>query len=1021
MKLSSFLTSLPSKAFGVGSPFGRACVGSFGVGSPFGRAWLGLFLLALLTACTGKYQYEEVKGDLSGTRIYTLKNGLKVYLSVNKEEPRIQTYIAVRTGSKNDPSETTGLAHYLEHLMFKGTGKFGVTDSLKEAPLLADIERRYEHYRTLTDPEARRIAYRGIDSVSQLAAQYFIPNEYDKLMAAIGAEGTNAYTSNDVTCYTEDIPANEVENWARIQSDRFQNMVIRGFHTELEAVYEEYNIHLTDDTDKLFNALLAKLFPNHPYGTQTTIGTQEHLKNPSITNIKNYFKKWYVPNNVAICMSGDLNPDEVIATIDKYFGQWLPGDDVAQPEFPALPAINAPIDTTVIGLEAETLWMGYRFDKASSLQADTLQVIEHILSNGTAGLFDLDINQQMLMAQAWGGVMAMMEHSMFILGGTPRDGQTLDEVRDLFLQEMEKLKKGDFSDDLLPSVINNLKLQYYNSLENNRARANMYVQAFINGTPWEQEVQSLSRIEGITKEQIVSFAQQHFSDNYVTVFKRQGVDPSQKKIDKPQITPIPTNRDLVSDFVTQIQNAEVKPIQPRFVDFNKDLTFGSVHDGRFIPSNSDLSSTSAHEGFPFVYVKNTENGRFQLSFHYDFGEESDLRYAYAADYIDYLGTDSLTAQQLKQQFYKLACSYHISVSPRSISVSLNGLSDNMPEALRLLEHLLQCAKVDNDAYQQFIAIREKQRIDAKADQQTNFQYLVQYGIYGPYNSYRNSMTAQQLIDTDPQLLLDLLKDLSLHKHTLLYYGPMTESQLAEAVTRYHHTPTGREGRFSRPLTEAKHYTSLPTPQNEILLAPYDAKNIYMRMYHNEQREWNPDEAPIIALFNEYYGGGMNTVVFQELRETRGLAYNAYAIYIQPQYKDQKESFFTHIITQNDKMMDCVRQFQAILDTIPESEASFQIAKDALTKRLASQRTTKFALINAWLTARDRGIDYDLNERIYNALPSLTLNDIVKFEQQQMARKPYRYIILGNEKDLDMKALGQLGPIKRVSTTEIFGY
>ena len=423
-----------------------------------------LFTILLLTACDGKYKYEEVKGDLSNTRIYTLDNGLKVYLSVNKEQPRIQTYIAVRTGSKNDPAETTGLAHYLEHLMFKGTYQFGVTDSAKEAPLLDDIEQRYEQYRRLTDPEERRVAYAGIDSVSQVAAQYFIPNEYDKLMAAIGSEGSNAYTSNDVTCYVEDIPSNEVENWAKIQADRFQNMVIRGFHTELEAVYEEYNIHLTDDTDKLFNALLAKLFPNHPYGTQTTIGTQEHLKNPSITNIKEYFKKWYVPNNVAICMAGDFDPDEVIATIDKYFGEWQPGEDVAQPEFPALPELTAPVDTTVVGVEAETLWIGYRFDRGASLQADTLQVIGQMLSNGTAGLFDLDINQQMKMLSAWGGAETMMDHSLFILGGSPKEGQSLDEVRQLLLAEIDKLKQGEFSDDLLPSVKNNLKLQYYNAL-----------------------------------------------------------------------------------------------------------------------------------------------------------------------------------------------------------------------------------------------------------------------------------------------------------------------------------------------------------------------------------------------------------------------------------------------------------------------------------------------------------------------------------------------------------------------------
>ena len=271
------------------------------------------------------YKYESVPGDMMQTRIYTLDNGLKVYLSVNKEKPRIQTYIAVRTGSKNDPAETTGLAHYLEHLMFKGTKLFGTNNPEAEAPLLADIEQRYEKYRLMTDPAQRKQAYHEIDSVSQLAAKYFIPNEYDKLMAAIGAEGTNAYTSNDVTCYTEDIPSNEIENWAKIQSDRFQNMVIRGFHTELEAVYEEYNISLTADIRKLFAAMSKLLAPTHPYGTQTTLGSQEHLKNPSITNIKNYFNKWYVPNNVAICMAGDLDPDKTIAIIDLYFSGWKPG------------------------------------------------------------------------------------------------------------------------------------------------------------------------------------------------------------------------------------------------------------------------------------------------------------------------------------------------------------------------------------------------------------------------------------------------------------------------------------------------------------------------------------------------------------------------------------------------------------------------------------------------------------------------------------------------------------------------
>ncbi len=945
------------------------------------------------------YPYEVVKGDLMQTRIYKLDNGLTVYLSVNKEKPRIQTYIAVRTGSKNDPAETTGLAHYLEHLMFKGTDKYGVTDPVAEKPYLDEIEARYEEYRQISDPALRRQKYHEIDSVSQLAAKYFIPNEYDKLMSTIGAQGTNAYTSNDVTCYTEDIPSNEVENWAKIQADRFQHMVIRGFHTELEAVYEEYNIGIAQDNRKLWESMSKMLFPTHPYGTQTTIGTQEHLKNPSITNIKNYFDKWYRPNNVAICMAGDMDPDQVIATIDKYFGSWQPGADVRQPVFPALAPITAPRDTTVYGLEAETLWMGWRFDRGNSLQIDTLQVIEGMLSNGTAGLIDLNINQQMKMLQAWGGVQGLRDHSGFIMAGTPKEGQSLDEVKSLLLAEIDKLKRGAFSDDLLPSVINNAKLDYYTRLESNYYRASSFVTTYINEVPWAQQVGYLDRISNITKEQIMSFVSRHFRDNYVVVYKRQGEDPNLKKIDKPSITPIPTNRDLMSQFVKDVQNTPVEPIQPRFVDFKRDLTFGKTK-----------------KSLPYIYVKNTENGRFVLSFKYDFGEEANLKYSYAPNYLEYLGTDKLTNEQIKQQFYKLACSYSINVGTRQTTVTLNGLSENMPQALALLEDLLQNAKVDTDAWEQYIQLVEKSRADAKLNQGSNFSALVNYGIHGPYNPVRNIMTAEQLRQQNPQEMLDLLKNLSQYEHTLLYYGPMSEQELSAAVSKHHKT-----SKRLLPAPASRHYTMEPTPQNEVLIAPYEAKNIYMRMIHNEQRPWHPEEAAVKALFNEYYGGGMNTIVFQELREARGLAYNAFAMYAEPSYKDQSEYFLTHIITQNDKMMDCVRQFHQILDTMPQSETAFRIAKEALTKRLASQRTTKFGLINAWLSAQWLGIDYDVDERIYNALPGLTLQDIVRFEQQQMAHKPYRYVILGDEKELDMESLEKIGPIRRLSTEEIFGY
>lgn len=964
------------------------------------KTFITACLLALgLSAQAKDYQYQTVEGDLTKTRIYTLDNGLRVYLSVNKDKPRIQTYIAVRTGSKNDPAETTGLAHYLEHLMFKGTKQFGTNNPEAEAPLLDEIEQRYEAYRKLTDPAARRQAYHEIDSVSQVAAQYFIPNEYDKLMAAIGAQGTNAFTSNDVTCYVEDIPSNEIENWAKIQADRFQNMVIRGFHTELEAVYEEYNMYLTDDNDKIFSALGKKLTPTHPYGMQTTIGTQEHLKNPSITNIKNYFRKWYVPNNVAICMAGDFDPDQTMAIIERYFGQWKPAADVSQPVFPEQRPLTAPTDTTIIGQQAEQVLLGWLAKKASDLQCDTLEVIEDILNNGKAGLFDLNLNQPMRVQAANGGVLTEQDYSAFLLTGMPKPGQSLEEVRLLMLVEIDNLKKGNFSDDLLPSVINNKKLSYQRALDNNQWRVRQHMNAFINGESWQHHTGQLDRMAKFTKQDIVDFANRFFTDGYATVFKKQGVDTLQKKIDKPAITPIPTNRDQMSQFVRDIQNAQVEPIQPQFLDYQRDLTVGTVK-----------------KGLPLLYKKNVDNQLFNLVFRYEFGHEDDNRYDVASDYLDYVGTDQMTAADIKQQFYKLACNYSVNVNSDNVSISLSGLSENMEAALKLVEHILHHAKADQLSYSQYVDLVLKSRDDAKKNQRVCFNYLYQYGVYGPYNPARDAMSAEQLHNTDPQQLLDLLKNLGTMEHTVLYYGPMTEKQLAAVVTKLHKTP-----KHLAAVPQGQPYTKEQTPQNEVWLAPYDAKNIYMRMYHNEGRDFNPDEAGAITLFNEYFGGGMNGIVFQEMREARGLAYNASAYYARPSKKGEKESFFTHIITQNDKMMDCVRQFHQILDTIPQSETAFQIAKDAVVKQLASQRVQKLNVLYSYLAMKKLGLDYDLNEKIYRDVQRLTLQDIVRFEQQQMGRKPYRYIILGDEKELDVPSLERIAPIRRLTIEEVFGY
>ena len=940
-----------------------------------------------------------VPGDPTATQMYTLSNGLKVFLSENHQSPRITAHIAVRTGSRNDPAETTGLAHYLEHLMFKGTKQYGTSNYAAEKPLLDTIEARYEQYRLVKDPERRRVLYHEIDSISQLAAQYNIPNEYDKLMAGIGGQGTNAYTSTDVTCYTEDIPANEVDRWARIQADRFQNMVIRGFHTELEAVYEEYNIGIAQDQRKIFEAMSAKLFPTHPYGTQTTIGTQEHLKNPSITNIKNYFNNYYCPNNVAICMAGDFNSDEVIEILERHFGSWKPNNNLYRPEFAPLQPITAPIDTTVVGQEAEFVALGWRFGAGNTLQCDTMDVVSDMLSNGTAGLIDLNLNQTMKVMGAGAFSDPMTDYSMLMLLGYPNEGQTLEEVRELLLGEIAKLRAGDFDDDLLVSVVNNNKLQYLRSLDNNRSRTSQLVNAFINHVDWAQEVGKLDRKAGMTKQQIVDFANRYLNNNFVCVYKRMGEDTTEKKIDKPAITPIPTNRDMQSDFVRNILGEIVEPIQPQFVDYSKEMTV-------------DKTSNK----LPLLYKHNDMDDLFTLTYMYDFGNTADNRYETALSYMDYLGTKTMSATEFKQRMYKLACNISLNVGEDKTYLTLSGLSENMPEALKLAEDLMQNAQVDESAYQSLVDLILKARNDAKSSQDECFSRLNAYGMYGPRNAYTDIMSAQQLRDTKPAELLNLVKGMRDMQHTIVYYGPMTQKELDKCLKKVHKT---KKNLAAVPVGTP--YMEQTTPKTEILMAPYDAKNIYMVQYHNEGTQWAPEHAATINLFNEYFGGGMNGIVFQELREARGLAYSASAYYRQPSEIHHPEYAMTYIITQNDKMMDCIAQFREIIDQLPQSEAAFQIAKDAMLKKIASQRTTKFSVVMAYLAAKRQGFDFDVNKKIYEDLQGLTLQDVASFEQSRMANKSGRYLILGNEKELDLAALGQIAPIRRISLEEVFGY
>lgn len=959
--------------------------------------FFSLITLGLISSCTqSKYTYESVPNDPLNVKMYTLENGLKIYLSVNKDKPRIQTFIGVRVGGKNDPAETTGLAHYFEHLMFKGTQNFGTSDFEAEKPLLDEIEALFETYRKTTDEAERKALYAKIDSVSQEASKIAIPNEYDKLMSAIGSQGTNAFTSYDVTAYVENIPSNELENWAMIQADRFTNPVLRLFHTELETVYEEYNMSLTNDGRRVYETVNQSLFPHHPYGTQTVLGTQDHLKNPSITNIKNYFDTYYVPNNMAVVMVGDINPDNAVEIIEKYFGQLQPKEIPALKVEPETP-ITEPIVKEVVGLDAENIAIAYRFPAANTEDAAILEFVDYLLTNGKAGLIDLNLVQKQKVLRAGSYSNLMADYSVFQMYGAPKEGQTLDEVKDLLLDQIELLKKGEFEDWLLEAVINNFKLnQYYQQQESSYA-AYMLLGSFVNGSEWKDEVNKVELQSKLTKQDIIDFSNKYFQDNYAVVYKKKGKRDDQK-LEKPTITPISSNRDNESTFVADVKAREVKPIEPVFLDFSRDL------DKLPVKNNLEI-----------LYKQNNTNPLFSLQYVFEMGNNHDKMLGTAFQYLNYLGTSKHSAEEIKSQLYQLACSFGVSSTNERVYVYVNGLSDNFEKAMELLEERLADAVVDMDAYQNLTNDILKRRTDAKLNQYSNFNALSQYALWGPNSPMTNILSENELKELDPQVLVDKIKALKNYEHTILYYGPLSKAEITEVINGKHAVADEL-----LPLPEPIKFVEQETTENKVLLAHYDAEQIYMNMMH-KGNTFDKSIENIRTLYNSYFGGGMSSIVFQEMREARGLAYSAWAGYSKPSDPDRSYYLETFIATQTDKMNDAIGAFHEILNDMPQSQKAFDLAKESILTNIRTGRIMRDDILWYYMNAKKFGYDVDTRQGLFEAVQTMTLDDVVKFQEEYVKDKPFTYCILGDTKHLDTNSLKKLGEVTTLKQEEIFGY
>lgn len=950
-------------------------------------------------ATSGGYTYKYITNDPMKARFYTLKNGLTVILSVNKKEPRIQTLIGTRAGSNNDPADHTGLAHYLEHLLFKGTQQFGSLEWAKEKPYLDQIENLYDIYNHTTDSLARRVIYHQIDSVSGLAAKYAIANEYDKMMTGMGAQGTNAHTWVEETIYEEDIPSNAVDKFLAVQSERFKNPVFRLFHTELEAVYEEKNRGLDNDGRKSYELMLASLFPTHNYGQQSTIGTVEHLKNPSLKAIREFYDAYYVPNNMAVVMAGDFDPDYVIKQIDQQFAYMKP-KPVKEYVPPVEGPVTAPIVKEVYGPDAENVTIAFRMPGALDVKSSVLlNVLAEILSNGKAGLIDLNLNKQQQVLNAGASVMSWKDYNVFSLSGKAKQGQTLEEVKDLLLGQLEILKKGEFDEKLVMAIVNNAKLAELQGLEKNSNRANSLMDGFIKhrGQNWGTDVSFVDDMGKVTKQQIVDFANKHLNNNYVLLYKRKGQDKDIKKVEKPAITPVEVNREVQSAFLQKINEMQATPVKPLWLDFDKDIQKGKIGDAEVL------------------YVQNKDNGLFRLYYRFDMGSWNNKLLPLATQYLQFLGTDKYTSEQISREFYNIACNFSVTPGNDVTMISISGLQENFDKAVALFEHILKNCQPNDAAWKSMKGRVEKGRADSKLNKGNILKGLTNYAIYGARNPFNNQLSQAELDAVSAKELTDILHSLSAYKHTIIYYGPQPLNAAIAAIKKEHILPA-----TFKAIPPALKFEKTDQVNNQVIFADYDMVQSEVNWVRNSG-VYNPENTALIGLFNAYFGGGMGSIVFQTIRESKALAYSTYAYFAPPDKKESRYSTIAYVGSQADKMNEAINGMNELLNDIPRSDKLFETSRQSLKQDMATERITQDGIIFTYLAAKKLGMDTDYRKVVYEKIDKISFDNVKEFHNENMAHKPYTYCILASEKRVNPEELKKYGEVKKLTLEEIFGY
>ena len=930
---------------------------------------------------------------------YTLSNGLTVWLNEDHSQPKVFGSVVVRAGAKDSPD--TGIAHYFEHIMFKGNDKIGTINYVAEKALLDSIAVQYDLLAQTKEEDERASIQMKINEISIRAAEYAIPNEFTRLITKYGGSGLNAGTSYDDTQYFNTFSPQYIHQWIEVASERFIHPVFRLFQSELETVYEEKNMYDDRMETGAMHKAFELFFDPHPY-IYPIIGSTLHLKNPQLSKMIDFYNKYYVASNMGLILSGDFNAAEILPIIEAKFSRIPAG---------VAPNREMPQPKPIVGIQKEVIkipvpivkargwaWRGVPANHPDEI---ALNIMAGLLnnSNGTGLLDKLMVNGKVMMAQAIsaslndaGIVAVIVVPNMLALSYGPSVKATQKAIA--------SIKQGDFSDETFNSLKLEQKRMFEQQLESIDARSAKMRALFSQGERWEKHLETGTAIDAITKEDIIRVACTYLNDNYFEVTKKTGRYPKDK-VTKPPYAPVPLKNSAVeSAYAQSLSGIKTKNIPPRFLDFEKDVETISL---------SPLATLYLH--------KNEINQLFTIKFQFGTGTLERPVLAQLATYLHLLGTDEYTYEQYRSALQFLGSTLTFEAENNYFTIAVTGFDAHFEETLTLVETFFNSVKADPKKLK---PIRDNKRVENKSFLKTpanTIQALMQKALYGEESKFLRQPSLSEIRKLKGTDLIQLFKEVLQTECAIHYCGALPATTVTDLM-KTSDIPNQIVTPSKTPLFRACKIYTQPTL---LLVDDPKATQSIIYGYIPGPENLSEEERFTANLFNTYFGRGMSSLLFQEIRELRSFAYGTNSSFLLPQPKNRSKnsSFIAALSTQADKTISAMEILDSLLKNMPLQEERFIYAKQNITNTITNDFPAFRDISVRIASLKGDGFTQDPAPAFLSHIQQMQLGEMEAFYRTHIQGQPVVWMVVGNLKKLNTQELSKFGHIVQYRHKDIF--